>query len=98
MDALDFEEAEGSDEFSHPIVGDESRDSGLREPMLPGKGGKPKAATDTNAVDDGEGDQVQELESMMLKLQAIMDMGVDLPEAQRRKIAAKAIRDVMEKM
>ena len=83
------------------MVGDESQQSDLREPILPGKDGKPKAdsaAIDANAEDDGEDDQVQELESMMLRLQAIKDMGVDLPEAQRRKFAAKAIRDVMEKM
>ena len=88
-------------ELSYPIGGDKSQQSDLREPMLPGKGGTPKAgnaSTNANAVDDGEDDQVQELENMMLKLQAIKDMGVDLPEAQRRNLAAKTIRDVMERM
>lgn len=73
----------------------------MKEPMLARKGNKPKgdsAETAGNVVDDGEDDHVQELESMMLKLQAIKDMGADLPEAERRKFAAKAIRDVMKNM
>ena len=92
---------DGRGELSYTIEGNESQQSDLREPMLPGKGDTPKAgnaSTNANAVDDGEDDQVQELESMMLKLQAIKDMGVDLPEAQRRKLAAKAVRDVMGRM
>ena len=34
----------------------------------------------------------------MLKLQAIKDMGADLPEAERRKMAAKAVGDLMKEM
>lgn len=34
----------------------------------------------------------------MLKLQAIKDMGADMPEAERRKLAAKAVGDVMRKI
>ena len=48
--------------------------------------------------DDGDGgdDDVEELENMMLKVQAIKDMGADMPEAERKRFAAKAVRDVMK--
>ena len=39
---------------------------------------------------------VEELENMMLKVQAIKEMGADMPEAERRRFAAKAVRDVMK--
>lgn len=47
---------------------------------------------------DGEDDDgVQELEAMMLRMQAVRDMGADMPEGERRKFAAKAVREVMKK-
>ena len=51
--------------------------------------------------EDKEGDEedgVEELENMMLKMQAIKDMGADMPEGERRKFAARAVRDVMKTM
>lgn len=45
------------------------------------------------------GDQdVQELETMMLKMQAVRDMGADMAEGERKKFAAKAVREVLKKM
>ena len=41
---------------------------------------------------------VQELEAMMLKMQAVRDMGADMPEGERKKFAAKAVRNVLNKM
>lgn len=73
----------------------------MKEPMLPRKGNKSEGDNSETAeklADDGEDDQVQELESMMLKMQAIKDMGADLPDAERRKYAAKAVRNVMKRM
>lgn len=48
--------------------------------------------------ESGEGgdEGVEELENMMLKVQAIKDMGADMPEAERRTFAAKAVRHVMK--
>ena len=45
---------------------------------------------------DGADEGVEELENMMLKMQAIKDMGADMPEGERRKFAARAVRDVMK--
>lgn len=46
--------------------------------------------------DEGEDEGVEELDNMMLKMQAIKDMGADMPGSERRKFAAKAVRDVMK--
>lgn len=45
---------------------------------------------------EGGDEGVEELENMMLKVRAIKEMGADMPEAERRKFAAKAVRDVMK--
>ncbi|KAL8929107.1 MAG: hypothetical protein Q9172_000650 [Xanthocarpia lactea] len=49
-------------------------------------------------VEEGtEGDaQVEELESMMLKMQAIKEKGIGMPEDDRKRLAAKAVRDIMK--
>ena len=41
---------------------------------------------------------VQALESMMLKMQAVRDMGASMPEEERKKFAAKTVRDVMRNL
>ena len=48
--------------------------------------------------EEGEGgdEGVEELQNMMLTMQAIKDMGTDMPEGERRKFAARAVRDVMK--
>lgn len=45
--------------------------------------------------DEGAEEGVEELENMMLKIQAIKDMGTDMPESERRTLAAKAVKDFM---
>ena len=47
-------------------------------------------------AEDGGDEGVEELESIMLKMQAVKDMGADMPEAERRRFAARAVRDVMK--
>ena len=78
-------------------------DSGAREPILSGPNSKSKdrgnrQGTVLDTADEGTDDKIQELEGMMLKLQAIKDMGADMPEAERRKIAAEAVGDLMKKI
>ncbi|KAK2871934.1 hypothetical protein FQN49_002693 [Arthroderma sp. PD_2] len=52
---------------------------------------------DEQFEDMGEDDlEVEQLEGLMLRVQAIKDMGTDLPEQERKKFAAKAIRDLMK--
>ncbi|KAF7900099.1 hypothetical protein EAF00_004435 [Botryotinia globosa] len=41
-------------------------------------------------------DGVEQLEALMLRMQAVKDMGADLPEAERKRFAAKAVNDLMK--
>jgi alpha- and gamma-adaptin-binding protein p34 len=54
--------------------------------------------TSKTAAEDKElgEEDVQKLESMMRKLQAVKDMSVGLPEDQRKRMAAKAVGEVMK--
>ena len=54
------------------------------------------AVNGAEGCDEGADEGVEELEHMMLKIQAIKDMGADMPGAERRKFAAKAMRDVLK--
>ena len=54
------------------------------------------AVNGAEGCDKGADEGVEELESIMLKIQAIKDMGVDMSEAERRKFAAKAVQDVLK--
>lgn len=57
---------------------------------------------DDDSIDEKFGDvgddnlQVEQLEGLMLRVQAIKDMGADLSDQERKKFAAKAIRDLMK--
>lgn len=65
----------------------DEEDETWRVRSLPGgPGTAPVANTD---------DDVEALQAMMLKLQAARELGADLPMAERRKLAAKAVREVM---
>ncbi|KAJ5272725.1 hypothetical protein N7478_007850 [Penicillium angulare] len=48
-----------------------------------------------DAEDDGEEVKVESMEALMMRVQAIRDMGADLPENERKKFAAKAVNDLM---
>lgn len=53
------------------------------------------AVDEAEGSNNGDDEGVEELENMMLRMQAIKDMGADMPEHERRKFVAKAVRDVM---
>ena len=50
---------------------------------------------DDEILDD---DEVQKLGNMMRKLQAVRDMSVGLPEEQRKRVAARAVGEVMKEL
>ncbi|KAL5329154.1 hypothetical protein ACEPPN_002664 [Leptodophora sp. 'Broadleaf-Isolate-01'] len=41
---------------------------------------------------------VEDLQALMLKMQAVRDLGADMPEAERKRFAAKAVSDIMKKL
>ena len=70
----------------------------LKESLLKVDAVKGQAGHTENEVDEygGEDDDVQALESMMLRMQAVRDMGADMPEMERKQFAARAVREVMK--
>ncbi|KAF3056234.1 hypothetical protein GL218_06409 [Daldinia childiae] len=58
-------------------------------------------STDTSKKDDGEDmndEEIRKIERMMGKLQAVRDTSAGLPEDQRKRIAAKAVAEVMKEL
>ncbi|GKT40969.1 uncharacterized protein ColSpa_01150 [Colletotrichum spaethianum] len=65
--------------------------------------GEKKAKEGAGKDGDGEdeeldGDEVEKIERMMRKLQAVRDMSAGLPEDQRRRMAKKAVGEVMKEL
>ena len=54
------------------------------------------AVNSVDGCDEGADEGVEELENTMRKLQAVKDMGADMPESERRTFAAKAVKDIMK--
>ena len=49
-------------------------------------------------TEEDEDEGVEELETMLLRMQAIRDMGVDMPDADKRRFAANVVKGVMERL
>ena len=59
----------------------------------------PKAKQTQGLEDDpeaGSESQIGDLEQMMMRLQAVREMGADLPETERKRQAKKAVQEVMK--
>lgn len=104
-EALEANEWEGGD----PDTGDLSDDLGLGEDGFGVEAAQmEREIIGLKMVVNGDGDGredpqeevgdegVEEMERMMLKMHVIKDMGADMPEGERRKFAARAVRDIMK--
>lgn len=57
------------------------------------------AVADKNEADEELGDDdVQKVEEMMRKLQAVKDMSAGLPEDQKKRLAARAVGEIMREL
>ncbi|KAJ5756089.1 Alpha/gamma-adaptin-binding protein p34 [Penicillium manginii] len=45
-----------------------------------------------------EEDKVESMESLIMRMQSLRDMGAELPDSERRKFAAKAVQDIMREL
>ncbi|KAL8873655.1 MAG: hypothetical protein Q9174_000909 [Haloplaca sp. 1 TL-2023] len=52
--------------------------------------------SDNEGRDAEDDSQIEELETMMLKLQAIREKGAGMSDEERKNLAAKAVRDIMK--
>ena len=57
-----------------------------------------KAKEDPEKEDELNDREVEKLEGMMRKLQAVRDMSAGMPEEQRKRLAARAVGDVMKEL
>ncbi|KAJ5383453.1 Alpha/gamma-adaptin-binding protein p34 [Penicillium concentricum] len=54
---------------------------------------------DDSDHDDGEDEiDVESMEALMMRMQAIKDMSSELPESERKRFAAKAVQDIMREL
>ncbi|KAG4426326.1 hypothetical protein IFR04_000509 [Cadophora malorum] len=53
---------------------------------------------DDGGEEEPNDQDVEELQALMLKMQAVRDLGADMPEAERKRFAAKAVSDIMKKL
>ncbi|KAI1135559.1 hypothetical protein F5Y05DRAFT_393814 [Hypoxylon sp. FL0543] len=61
--------------------------------------GEPSAGTNQKAEEeDLNEDEIRKIERMMVKLQAVRDTSAGLPEDQRKRVAAKAVAEVMKEL
>lgn len=70
---------------------------GLR--MAIERGGGDGDERDDSDNDDGEDEfDVESMETLMMRMQAIKDMSSELPESERKRFAAKAVQDIMREL
>ncbi|KAL2152184.1 hypothetical protein VTH82DRAFT_5368 [Thermothelomyces myriococcoides] len=74
--------------------------AGLREAILSGGSGAERSGLGREAEENEDIDEedVQQLERLMLKLQAVRDASAGLPEEQRKRMAARAVGEVMREL
>lgn len=56
------------------------------------------AGHEGDVEDEVDDDEVLKVEKMMRKLQAVKEAGEGLPDAQRRRMAARAVEEVMKEL
>ncbi|KAF6834057.1 alpha and gamma adaptin binding protein p34 [Colletotrichum plurivorum] len=95
------QEHAGDDEATKSKEGDGEGSGGKQGETQKADEKKEKKADDekekkTDENEDLNGEEVEKLERMMRKLQAVRDMSAGLPLEQRRKMAKKAVGEVMK--
>ncbi|KAM7206526.1 Alpha and gamma adaptin binding protein p34 domain containing protein [Naviculisporaceae sp. PSN 640] len=71
---------------------------GLRKAIWKGGGDGRDDGDEEEDNGDGDEDEVKKLERMMHKLQAVRDMTAGMPEEQRKRMAKRAVDEVMKEL
>ncbi|KAJ5661805.1 uncharacterized protein N7477_009421 [Penicillium maclennaniae] len=102
-DSFDADELDMEDDFDEFMSGGKSHSRGFGEEvneleremfglrMAIERGGD----RHDDSESENEEDQVESIEALMLRMQSIREMSADMPEAQRKRFAAKAVQDIM---
>lgn len=73
-------------------------DGGSIADMLRSAQAQSNAGHEGDVEDEVDDDDVVKVDKMMKKLQAVRDAGEGLPDAQRRRMAARAVEEVMKEL
>jgi hypothetical protein len=108
VDLEDFDDGgEGSIGFGIEAAEMEMEMFGMKQAIYEGSKGE------GNQDEEGEDEGVEQLQAMILRMQAVrgkfswslcrkhltvQDMGADMPEAERKRFAAKAVDEMMKKL
>ncbi|KAJ5168945.1 uncharacterized protein N7482_004539 [Penicillium canariense] len=85
--------------FGHEVQELEREMLGLRMAIERGGGDGDESNGEESGGDEGDEElKVESIETLMMRMQAVRDMGSDLPEGERRKFAAKAVSDIMREL
>jgi len=94
---LDAEDSDGADETEENDTDFGIEATEMRMEMLDAiynnRGPDEEMEDDVN-----QDEEVEKLQSMMLKMQAVKDMGADLRAAERKAFAAEAVKEMMEEL
>ncbi|CZT40774.1 uncharacterized protein RSE6_00425 [Rhynchosporium secalis] len=99
-DAIDLEALEkDSDEEGSVGFGLDAADKAEIEKEMRGMKQDIYGSGNTEGEEEPADDKdVEDLQALMLKMQAVRDLGADMPEAERKRFAAKAVSDIMKKL
>ncbi|KAI1169895.1 hypothetical protein F4777DRAFT_592374 [Nemania sp. FL0916] len=78
-------------------AGQEDAEDG-KDPDSSAAGGDKKPTATDGAEESFEDEDIQKIERMMVKLQAVRESNAGLPEDQRKRAAAKAVAEVMKEL
>ncbi|KAJ5603420.1 hypothetical protein N7537_006376 [Penicillium hordei] len=88
---------DGSRGFGDEVHELEREMFGLRMAIERG-GGDGDERNDSDHDDDEDEIDVESMEALMMRMQAIKDMSSELPESERKRFAAKAVQDIMREL
>ena len=69
---------------------------GMNDPGVTLGGGFTRYGEGGEGEEDDGDVEVEALQAMMLKMQAVRDMDADMPEAERRRVARRAVQEIMK--
>ncbi|KAK7959105.1 uncharacterized protein PG986_003959 [Apiospora aurea] len=87
---------DGGEDFMNGGPPSQQKTKTKQGPDADGDASKISASSSKEGGDKLDEAEVQKLEGMMRKLQAVRDMSAGLPEDQRKRMAAKAVGEVMQ--
>ncbi|KAK4230400.1 hypothetical protein QBC38DRAFT_534391 [Podospora fimiseda] len=91
-------EEEGEDEFDLGVGVGKAEDMEALKRAIFGRDEEGEGSNEEGGEDGLNDEDIKSLERMMQKLQAVRDMSAGLPEGERKRMAKKAVEEVMKEL